>query len=740
MAFSPVQSPTPEVNFTSSKTPDPLKHYTSALIRPPGGLQYVGGTGQFVILATIFVFTFAQFFFFSTSYESLSPKISAWFDGEHDEMVIPMFFFLFTVLPVALSVLVFELLRHYNLHRVTSKHVVKVMFLLRLKPRLSGWLSPWSWGEILFVGVLLGGNVNVFYYYFHACEIYYRDSGLELNFTAYLDCCGLGLGYASMFNMAFLFLPSTRNSVWMEFLSISYANGIKYHRWVGVLTVVTALLHTIFYYWMYIREDMWSTMALPCFHCDAGDDGKAPWMNFLGLIALIAMLLISATSIPFVRRRLYSIFYCVHHLFVVAVIFSVLHYNPISLAILPTFVLYLISRTISSLNGSAPVIIREFITLGTDIVKISLQCATNEHYEPGHFVYLNIPAISKLQWHPFTIASSPRMSPDTITIIIKVHGDWTTQLAKYVDTCKENAIRPIVYMDGYYGASLEQYEKYSTVSLVGGGTGITPLLAILQDMVAKAARGDALTQKVSAIFTFRELAMLEEIHPLLMKIKELDPHENHFSIRLFLSRQPTQEQIEAQLKQRQSLEKYAGAIRYDTSVSQAIPVPFSVPVASNLTKSMMYLSTFIVICLVLAVLKYGQKIQASHLNLWPLQNFVEITLVFVIVPLVTFAFIFVDRRRHSPNTAASVTEYPAERIAPSDECIFQDLVAEHRVTIGARPDIHNDLKDILAEHEQQTGLIGVFISGPETLKISTRSAIAELGAKRFDAHEEEFEL
>jgi ferric-chelate reductase len=754
MTRSTAPSPTQDVEYAAAKTPDGLDHRTHTPDRPSAKL---GGLGQLVIFTSIFVFTFAQFFYFSTSYESLSSKIGAWFgvteDGEgHSEMVIPMYFFLFTVLPVAASVLVFELLRHYNVHRITSSYAIKVTSVLRLKPHIGSWISSWSWGEILFAAVLLGGNVNVFYYYFNACVIYYRDSDLELNFSAYLDCCGLGMGYASMFNMAFLFLPSTRNSTWMEFLGISYANGIKFHRWVGVLTIVTALLHTIFYYWMYIRMDMWSMMSLPCFHCDAGDDGKSGWMNFLGLIALIAMLLIAATSIPYVRRRMYGVFYSVHHLFIVAVVFSVLHYNSIIMAILPTFVLYLISRTISSSNGSTPVAVKEFAVLGTDIVKIVIRCAVNgtDTFQLGQFVYLNIPAISKLQWHPFTIASSPHTKPDSITILLKVHGNWTTQLAKYADTCKESGMLPVVFMDGYYGASLELYDKYSTVILVGGGTGVTPLLAILETMVAKLAEGDAPKQKAVFIFTFRELALLEEIHPLLMRIKELDPQGNYFSTRLSVTQQPTNEQLETLINQDLLKgESPAIASSYDKSVCQTIPLPFSAPVRSSLSKAVLYLTAFIIVCVTLTALKYGQKIQANNANLWPLQNFAEITLLFLIVPLVTIVFVLVDRKRHSPLPASSsTTASTANWHVLSDVHTFQDLVSEHGVEMGPRPDMRIELATVLDEHKQRSAThatssnnpLGVFVSGPKTLKEATIHAITEQGATNFDVLEEEFEL
>lgn len=29
------------------------------------------------------------------------------------------------------------------------------------------------------------------------------------------------------------------------------------------------------------------------------------------------------------------------------------------------------------------------------------------HFKPGDYVYINIPAIAKYEWHPFTISSAP---------------------------------------------------------------------------------------------------------------------------------------------------------------------------------------------------------------------------------------------------------------------------------------------------------------------------------------------
>ncbi|KAG1686231.1 hypothetical protein DVH05_007068 [Phytophthora capsici] len=480
----------------------------------------LGNLLQLLILAAMATYTYGQLFYLD-AYSDLSSTIGSWF-GDRFEMVRPTYFFLLCFLPIAASLVLLELLKHFNVRRITSHYVLSFTRVLRRKLRIFGWVARVSLGELLFLAFLVGGNFYVFYFYYvHRVEKN-RERGREFNFELYLEMVALTFGFVCVYNMAFLFLPATRNCVWMEFLNISYANGIKYHRWVGVITVLTALLHCIGYYWSWIRQGEWTKEALPCFNCAVGKEGKDPWMNTFGTVALLAFLAIGLTSIPWVRRKMYDTFYNVHHLFLIGTIFAVLHWNPVLSWIFPSVMLYTVSRAISSSNGLTPVVVREFTTLSHDVVKVVLARSTAPagNYKVGQFVYLNVPAISKLQWHAFTISSSPRTSPDTLTILLKSLGDWTEYLVKYSEFCQRNNVLPKIYMDGYYGGSLEMYEEYSTVCLVGGGIGVTPLLSILEDLVAKLQRGETLRQKIIFIFSFRELSLLEEIHPVLVQIKE----------------------------------------------------------------------------------------------------------------------------------------------------------------------------------------------------------------------------
>ncbi|TMW61154.1 hypothetical protein Poli38472_013617 [Pythium oligandrum] len=173
----------------------------------------------------------------------------------HAEMVRPTFAVLFAVLPVVVSVVLVKYLRHFNLRRIMTQPLLRLAMLLRRKPSFRGRVSYWSVGEWLFlVGFIIGGNIVTFCYAYTQSLIRSKyiaaTYNLPINFDVYLQAVAFVLGFNCLYNMVFLLLPATRNCMWMELFNISYANGIKYHRWLGVATILTAFFHGAGYHWM----------------------------------------------------------------------------------------------------------------------------------------------------------------------------------------------------------------------------------------------------------------------------------------------------------------------------------------------------------------------------------------------------------------------------------------------------------------------------------------------------------
>ncbi|KAE9349694.1 hypothetical protein PR003_g5747 [Phytophthora rubi] len=454
-------------------------------------------------------------------------------------------------------------------------------------------------------------------------------------------------------------------------------------------------------------------------------------------------------------------------MYIPAVIFAVLHFNVIVWWVLPTLVLYLSSRAISRWNSLFSVQVLEFIRLPEGLVKIGL-ARSEGGFDIGQFVYLNVPAISKLQWHAFTISSSPRTSPTSFTILAKSLGDWTKDLIKHAQDCRDKKQLPIVYMDGYYGASLAGYDEYSTVCLVGGGIGSTPLFAILEDMVARLEMCDSSlpVQHVFLVLAIRELALLEEISPVLAKIRHLDPQGTRFTLRFNLTRMPSTLVLDTPIEH-ERLRGKSSIVHNGADVQTGMfaglrraPAPFIEPLRSRGTKVVLYTGMFLPVTLLILWLEFDNGVLMDHGNktqYWPLQNFVEISVVFL-TPIVAYTLLLLNRWRRSFQSHSlknghndAHCNYSSVRSTADTQDVvdrntglktLRDLVEEYDVACGSRPNMMQILGEVYARHNatSATTTIGVFLSGPQALKAATDDAIADLGYNDFDVHEEEFEL
>lgn len=108
-------------------------------------------------------------------------------------------------------------------------------------------------------------------------------------------------------------------------------------------------------------------------------------------------------------------------------------------------------------------------------------------YRSGDIIYLCFPDISKWQWHPFSISSSPYES-GYITVHVKVAGDWTIkllELCRKVSPEQGHRVNPLVYFDGPLGSPNSSMHDHKHVVLVGQGIGATPYVSLLKYLLDK---------------------------------------------------------------------------------------------------------------------------------------------------------------------------------------------------------------------------------------------------------------
>ncbi|KAH1107242.1 hypothetical protein J1N35_011010 [Gossypium stocksii] len=118
-------------------------------------------------------------------------------------------------------------------------------------------------------------------------------------------------------------------------------------------------------------------------------------------------------------------------------------------------------------------------------------------YKSGQYMFVQCPAVSPFEWHPFSMTSAP--GDDYLSVHIRQLGDWTQELKRlFSEVCdspvsgKSGLLRaddttkkglPKLLIDGPYGAPAQDYWTYDVLLLVGLGIGATPFISILKDLL-----------------------------------------------------------------------------------------------------------------------------------------------------------------------------------------------------------------------------------------------------------------
>ncbi|XP_028415296.1 cytochrome b-245 heavy chain-like isoform X2 [Dendronephthya gigantea] len=238
-----------------------------------------------------------------------------------------------------------------------------------------------------------------------------------------------------------------------------------------------------------------------------------------GFIITIMLILMVTSSTELLRRSYFEVFWYTHHLFVIFFVGLIVHgmqglvrrqtntdeHDPErckgdinKCRRLPHFEssgpqtwkwivlplsLYFIERCIRFVRSMQNVAITKVVKHPSNVIEIKMK-KPGFNYSAGQYVFLQCPKISRLEWHPFTLTSSPE--EETFSVHIRTVGDWTTSFSK---ACVGEGIvvndlnnAPSISVDGPFGTSSSGYFKYTTCVFIGAGIGVTPFASILKSI------------------------------------------------------------------------------------------------------------------------------------------------------------------------------------------------------------------------------------------------------------------
>jgi predicted ferric reductase len=220
------------------------------------------------------------------------------------------------------------------------------------------------------------------------------------------------LGDLTALHLALALLPVARTSIHLFLFGISFERAVKFHRWCARIAtglMVSHFLTAIANFGGFYALVVWPPVANPHGHG-----------NVYGFAAGCSITLMTILAVEPVRRHAFRLFYYVHLALIVPVyVFACLHSTQcFHLCIIPIS-LYGIDRCIRFWRGR----IRTTSIVGMEIIEIDKNSDSTDgikndtcivhlqlqqdgfSFAPGQYIFLNIPQISHVAWHPFSISS-----------------------------------------------------------------------------------------------------------------------------------------------------------------------------------------------------------------------------------------------------------------------------------------------------------------------------------------------
>ncbi|KAM4795463.1 NADPH oxidase 2 [Rhinophrynus dorsalis] len=265
-----------------------------------------------------------------------------------------------------------------------------------------------------------------------------------------------------------------------------------------------------------------------------------------GVVITLALILIITSSTKIIRRSYFEVFWFTHHLFVVFFIGLVIHgagrivrgqtytslenhppercehnfteWSPNNTYcptpefagnppmtwkwVVAPMVLYVFERLVRFWRSQQKVVITKVVTHPFKTIELQMK-KKGFKMEVGQYIFVQCPAVSNLEWHPFTLTSAPE--EDFFSIHIRIVGDWTEGLFN-VCGCDKTEFQeawklPKIAVDGPFGTASEDVFSYEVAMLVGAGIGVTPFASVLKSVWYRYC-SDASTLRLKKIYFY----------------------------------------------------------------------------------------------------------------------------------------------------------------------------------------------------------------------------------------------
>jgi len=318
-------------------------------------------------------------------------------------------------------------------------------------------------------------------------------------------------GFLGVVAMSFFLIPVSRQSVIMEALGIGSVHATRLHVWAGVIALFGGFVHGLYYCWIwFILLDLSLYDVLPendCWTKDYSGGCRGKFVNLTGFIAVIAFIILGTSSIWWVRRRFYRLFYYSHIACSFIVVFALaMHYNKMILYLAPSLIYYFASNVPHIMEwlyrwakGGSSISKVVDIPDSGDCVELSLRMSDQTSSALcGRYIRLDVPSISAKS-HPFSFFTHVD-HPGELKVIFRAYGPFTRKLLVAL-TSPEATSYPRVVVNGIRSGSNQWNHalQHDTIIIFAGGVGIVSYITLLSSMasLSKSDNADGIRKQKS---------------------------------------------------------------------------------------------------------------------------------------------------------------------------------------------------------------------------------------------------
>jgi predicted ferric reductase len=562
------------------------------------------------------------------------------------------------------------------------------------------------------------------------------------------------LGKAIALTLLVLLFPISKNCFWWDLLNYQFERAVKLHRWLAWLLVWLVILHAIFAIAALLMVNQFQACMLPNEHCEK----PGGWGNWDGLetsrvytygwIAFVIATPLVLTSLPWVRRHHFEVFYFTHFLFIPFFILLHFHFPNMVYYLAPGFSAYILDKVVWFYVSRRPTKIKDLSIPANGYVRFTIEFPEHCIYEPGAWVQIKIPIISAWEWHPMSVASAPGHS--TITIDVKILGNWTRKLAKLAaDFDPTRPSHTCIFIDRFYGSSHSEkqgYLNHRCCVMFAGGVGVTPMMSAFRSLIEDSCRYPHI-QKVIFVWCVKKMSCVELYRQELARYQALKVLPSGCLVDVIVHVTFSEEDNELNHSIVEKRENSVNGRSCETKSEQMLPEVFK---PGHLNRLFLTLGSGLGCLLgiyVANVAAYGMGWRAEYLNILQLTLEIMFSMSFVIFILVVASRVEPRHRITSSKKCEHANSFvrnfaPLESGCSSAATEMEENQMQLDLKLKCRPDVLAILveaKDYCAERSIPT--VGVSVCGPEVLVrcVHEKARIASSSDIGFVVDEESFD-